>query len=176
MEVMRGAAAVAAFLILAACSTSSGLSATETRSGFDGARVVHIAPHGAACVDMPCISIGGEWNSKRPQSALVIASLAGPEFAGLRALEFNIDGRMTSYPAAPGLSEFTAPTPPLRMSTHTFVVPMADLRAIADARRAWVRVSSTRGWSEQAIVDGDTDSKALHALRRFLAQVDSGAK
>lgn len=62
------------------------------------------------------------------------------------------------------------------MSTHTFVVPMTDLRAIADARRVWVRVSSTRGWSEQAIVDGDTDSKALHALRRFLAQVDSGAK
>ena len=53
---------------------------------------------------------------------------------------------------------------------------MTDLRAIADARRVWVRVSSTRGWSEQAIVDGDTDSKALHALRRFLAQVDSGAK
>lgn len=176
MEVMRATAAILAAMILAACSSTTGLDATESRSGFDGARVVNIAPHGAACTELPCISIGSEWNSKRPQSAIVVASIASHEFTGLRALEFNIDGRMTAYQAAPGLSEFTAQTPPIRQSSHAFVVPMADLRAIVDARRVWVRVSSVRGWVEQPIIDGDRDSKALHALRRFLAQVDAGPK
>ena len=46
------------------------------------------------------------------------------------------------------------------------------LRSIAGAQRAWLRVHTTDGYVEDAIVDGSTDSKALHAMRRFLSEVD----
>lgn len=162
---------------LASCSTTSGLAPRESTSGLDGARVVRIDPHGAACGALPCVSIGAEWNSKRPDTALALVAVTSSQFAGLRRLELNIDGRMVDVASQAGQpSQFTAPAPTLRQSLQTFVVPLADLRAVTTAQRAWMRVTTLNGYVEHAIVDGATDSKALHALRRFVAQVDAAPK
>lgn len=172
----RMLAAVMAAMMVAGCANTDGLAARESASGFDGARVVSIDPHGVACEALPCISIGGEWNSKRPDTVLALVSVTSGEFSALRRLELNIDGRVVDVaPQAGSVSRFTAPVPAMRQSLQTFVLPLADLRAVASARRAWVRVTTLNGYTEQAIIDGATDSKAVHALRRFVAQIDAGA-
>lgn len=163
-------AAVAA--LVAGCATTSGLEPTESRSGFDGARVVDIAPHGAACDAVPCLAIGAQWNSKTADAALLHVRIVGPRFLGITGVELAVDGSTTSI-SAPGPSSFEPGPPPLRNSTQTVPVQLQQVRAIAAARKAWIRVRTPEGYIEAPIVDSGIDSKALHALRRFLAAVDS---
>lgn len=165
---------VLAALTLAGCSTTSGLDATETRSGFDGARIVDIRPHGAACKELPCPSLGAQWNSKTPQLALLHVKVSGYKFSGITRVELAIDGAITRLEAR-GPSAFESTTPPIRDSSHSVGVPLDRLREMAAARKAWVRVHTVEGFVEAPIVDGAEDSKALHAMRRFLAAVDGAA-
>lgn len=161
---------LAAAFGLASCANTAGTAPTETRAGFDGARVVDIAPHGAACLSMPCVSLGAQWSSANPTSALLKVRLTGNAYTGIRRLELNIDGATRSLETSAGLTRFSSAVPPLRDSDQVFGVPLATVQALATAKRAWVRVHTGDGYIDAAVIDGDADSKALHALRRFLAQ------
>lgn len=162
----------AAVLALAGCATTGGSAPAERTSGFDGARVVSIAPHGAACASLPCISVGAEWNSKMPDAALLVVTVSGSKYTGISRVEISIDEAKPTGRAASGVTRFEMTTPPVRESTQVFGIGLAELRGIASARRAWVRVYTVDGYLEEAIVDGQRDSKALHAIRRFLAKID----
>ena len=157
---------------LAGCATTSGLDPKESRSGFDGARIVQISPHGATCPNIPCVSLGAHWSSANPEGALLIVRISGTTYSGIRRVEFNIDGTITAHEAKGSLTRFS-PGTGLRESEQTFGTRLEVIRRIAEARRAWVRVYTNDGYIEDAIIDGEKDSKALHALRRFLAQQGS---
>lgn len=159
-----------AALVGAGCSTTSGLSPESTRSGFDGARVVTISHHGNACTSILCTGLGAQWTSANPADAILTVTVFN-EFKGITGAALNIDGKITTIKPI-GLTNFSRPGAPLKESSSNFAVPLQLLRSIAGAQRAWLRVHTTSGYLEDAIVDGATDSKALHAMRRFLAEVD----
>jgi len=46
------------------------------------------------------------------------------------------------------------------------------VRRITMAHRVWVRVGTTSGTVDGAVIDDSRDSKAYNALKRFIAQVD----
>ena len=170
---LKNAAALGAACIVAACSTTSGTEATEKRSGFDGGRVVSIAPHGTACSDFVCISLGAQWSQVAGTGAVLEVAILGA-YRSITRAELSIDGRVVPLNSG-NITTFATPVPGLRESRKPFGVPLQTLRDITQAKRAWVRVYTPEGYMESAVVDGATDSKALHALRRFLAQVDKGA-
>jgi len=158
-------------LTLAGCATTIGTAPTDTRSGYDGARVVTISPHGGACTSMLCPMLGAQWTSKAPDLAVVTVRVSGA-YLPINGARLMIDGKETALQPLPGVTNFAAPIPGVRESSRDFTVPLATVRALAGAQKAWLRVGTTDGGTEVAIIDGATDSKALHAMRRFLAQVD----
>ncbi|MDT7834992.1 hypothetical protein [Aquabacterium sp. OR-4] len=165
--------AAALALVLTGCATTDGLAPTVSRAGFDGARVVDIAPHGAACPGLPCEMLGAQWTSARPGAAVLVLRITGPKFVGVRGLRVSVDGAVRALLPA-GLTRFDPGLGPLsRESTQPFGVDLALIRQITAAQRVWLRVETLDGVSDVAVIDGATDSKALHALRRFLAQVDA---
>lgn len=169
---MRPALILVAALAAAGCATTSGLAPSSTRSGFDGARVVAIPGHGAACAGVVCPGLGVQWSDRTPTAAIVTVHVFN-ELRGIVGAQLAIDGRIVTLRAMPALTNFSRPGDPLKESRRDFTASLADVRAVAQAQRAWIRVQTTDGTIESAIVDDSTDSKALHALRRFLAEVDA---
>ncbi len=165
-------AAAAAALILSGCATTSGTDATEKRSGFDGARVVNVPPHATACAEFTCIALGAQWSQAAPAGAVLEVAIINAYRPILRA-ELAIDGRVVPLTSV-GITTFPTLPAPMRESRKAFGTTMQAVRDLAAARKAWIRVHTPEGYIESAIVDGATDSKALHALRRFLARVDAG--
>lgn len=169
---MKSAALLLAALTLAGCATTSGTAPTSTISGFDGGRVVNIAPHGAACTEFFCPGLGAQWNSTRPDSAVVTVAIFN-EIRGITGAQISVDGQATTWRKLTPLTNFSRAGDPLKVSSADFSVPMREVRAIASGQhRVWLRVLTTAGYSEVAVIDGSTDSKAFHALRRFVAEVD----
>jgi hypothetical protein len=158
-------------LLGAGCATTSGNAPETTRSGFDGARVVSITPHGNACTTVLCTGLGAQWSSARPDQAIVSVAVFN-QITGITGAAVNVDGKVTQL-AAIAPTGFNRLGDAQKVSRSDFVVPLQLVRSIAGAKRAWLRVTTPGGSLEDAIVDGSTDSKALHALRRFLAEVDA---
>lgn len=159
----------AAALITVGCATTAGNAPTSSVSGFDGGRVVNISGHGLACKTMVCSGLGAQWSSKSPQSAIVTVYLFN-DIKGITGASLSVDGQVTSLRAV-NLTNFSRPGDAVKQSRADFVVPLQLVRSITTAQKAWLRVQTTDGYVEDAIVDGPTDSKALHALKRFLAEV-----
>lgn len=169
----RSAAILAAAAILAGCATTTGTAPRESRSGFDGARVVSIQGHGLACKTVLCTGLGAEWNSKRPDMAVLTVHVFNA-YVPITGAQLSIGSRPPVALHGPTMPTGLDRTGGVRESSQGFAVPLALVRDIAAADRAWLRVLTTSGAIDEAIVDGATDSKALHALRRFLAAVDAG--
>lgn len=168
---MRLTICVALAAALAGCANTNGLSATEQRSGFSGDRVVTIPGHGNACTGAICTGVGLEWSAASPNFVILTAQIYNA-WAPIAGASLSIDGRVVTLRAQPGITNFSPPRDPLRVSQRDFRVPLALVREIASSQRAWLRVQTSNGYLEDAIIDGPVDSKAYHAIGRFLAQVD----
>lgn len=158
---------------LAGCATTTGLAPTSSTSGFDGARVVDIAPHGTVCDEMPCVALGAQWNSRFPESVIVTVVTLDPKFSGIQKATFSIDGKELAF-RPKGLTRFDPGFSAVaRESRQDFVVPLETLRQIRAAGRVWLRVSTLDGYVDRAVLDGQKDSKAYHAIGRLLAEIDN---
>lgn len=160
-----------AALALAGCATTSGTGPTVSRSGFDGSTVVDISPHGNDCSSMTCTGLGAQWSSANPQSAILKVQVFN-DITAITGAQISVDGQVISLEPLRGLTNFDTSTPGLKASVKGYHVTLSDLRRISGAQRAWLRVSTPSGYVEDRIVEGPADSKALHAIRRFLAAVD----
>ena len=157
-----------ASLFTLGCATTSGLNPQTAVSNFDGVKSVAIAPHGAACKSMVCPMIGASWLDNQPDNVGITVRLFN-EIANIRSVSFNIDGEIinikndhaTSFDQAVGAN----------YSQATMVVSYSILTKILQSKRTWMKVSTSKGAHEVAIVDGTVDSKAFNALKRFDAQV-----
>lgn len=164
---------VLALAALAGCSTTSGTGPNVSRSGFDGARVVTINGHGNACKGMLCTGLGAQWSSKNPTESVLVVYVFN-DIKGITGAQLNIDGQtydLTTMRPFTNFSDFGAAT---KESRKGFLVPTDLVRKITASQRTWLRVQTTGGYVEDAVIDGQTDSKAYHALKRFLAAVDQG--
>jgi hypothetical protein len=171
---MRKALAALAVCVMAGCANTDGMAPTVSIAGYDQARVVNISPHGLACDELPCLALGVEWSSAKPESAVLIVKRVGIDYAGINRLSLKVDGKETTLAARASGTEFAAGSPPMRESIQTFAAPMQLVRDLASGRQVLARVDSVRGYLDGAIMDGEKDSKAVHALRRFLLAVDQG--
>ncbi|OTG86109.1 hypothetical protein B9T31_08700 [Acinetobacter sp. ANC 4558] len=153
---------------LSGCATTSGLSAQTAISGFDGKKHVRIAPHGAACTSMICPAIGAIWIEDAPNMVGLNFEVVN-DIRAINSAELNIDGEiikltntnLTNFNTNIGVS-----------SAKVYTTDFAVIDKIINSKRTWVRLNTSKGYVEAAIVDSGKDSKAFHALKRFKNQVE----
>ena len=167
------AAAAAVTFVLSGCSTTSGLSPEVSKSGFDGATVVDVAPHGNQCLNL-CTTLGAQWSSARPDMASLRVGIYDPsKFYAIRGAQVRIGGDVITLKPEPGTAQFEVDRAgAARDSNRWFAVPLDLVRRIAASDDAWIRLSTNAGTVDDAIIDNGKDSKALNALKRFLAKID----
>jgi len=164
-------AILAAAVAMAGCATTSGTGPTVSRSGFDGSTVVDISPHGNDCSSMTCTGLGAQWSSTTPDAAILKVQVFN-DITAITGAKLNVDGQVIDLEPLRGLTNFDTSTPGLKISVKGYQIKLSELRRVASSQRAWLRVSTPSGYIEDRIVEGPADSKALHAIRRFLAAVD----
>lgn len=120
---------------------------------------------------MTCTGLGAQWNSKRPADSVLVVSLFN-EVKAIIGAQLNIDGKVYDLSNAQPFTNFSDFGAATKESRKGFIVSTDLIRKITTSQRTWLRVTTTAGNFEDAVIDGQTDSKAYHALRRFLASVD----
>jgi hypothetical protein len=162
--------AFCAAIFLAGCSTSSGLQPTVQRSGFDGATVVNIEPHGTSCSSF-CTTIGAQWSSKAPDSVILSIGVVGyTNYHVVSGAAVRINDKIIELTPAPVLTSH-ANTTGARQSEKDFYAPLSLVEEIVASDDAWIRVRTNSGVMDDLIVSGGKDSKAYHALGRLLSSI-----
>lgn len=157
------------FLVfLSGCANTIGTAPQEGYSGFDDARIVNLPPHGNACTGWVCTGLGAQWSEEYPDQALLIVTVFNDTTAVTGAL-LNIDGEKIRLDQSQASTSFDSEV--ITTSSKAYLVPLSLIRRIVDANRVWMRVETPSGTIEDAIIDGSTDSKSYHALKRFLAAI-----
>ena len=151
------------------CSTTSGLNAITSTSNFDGVKSVGIAPHGAACKSFACPSLGATWLDNQPNNVGFAVQIFN-SIETINSVAFNIDGEIIKIDAL--LPTRFSQESGINLSTTSVVTDYKVLTRILQSKKTWMRVSTSKGSHEVAIIDGNIDSKAFHALKRFDAQVN----
>jgi hypothetical protein len=158
-------------LVFVSIATLLGCAATPTvtRSRFDGAKEVAIEPRTNDCSlgGGTCTGLGAQWNSGHPSDALLIVSIHG-ESKAITGAELSIDGEKHELSPTETPTHFSQGP----FSEKSFSTRLGLVRKIAASRRTWIRVHTTSGYCENAVVDGETESPAFVGLKRFLAAVD----
>lgn len=153
---------------LVGCSTTSGSGAKTSVSNFDGSKSVSISAHGAACRSMICPMLGATWVEKHPNTVGFTVQVLN-EITNINSVAFNIDGEIIQLNGV-GLTDFDRMAN-AKISRKSIVADYSVLEKILNSKRTWMKVSTSNGPLEVAIIDGTTDSKAFHALKRFDAEV-----
>ena len=173
MKRLMLATAAAVTMILSGCATTSGLAPDISKSGFDGAAVVDIAPHANMCLSL-CTTLGAQWSSSRPDVAnLRIGIYDLSKFYSIRGAQIRVGQDVIDLTPEPGITQLEVdPAGVARDSHKWFTVPLDLIRRIAASNDAWIRLNTNAGTVDDAIIDNGKDSKALNALKRFLSKVD----
>jgi hypothetical protein len=169
---MRRLFVVFLVFVVSGCATTSGIDPVIGYSGFDNAKTVSINPHGNACSSMVCTGLGAQWNSSNPDAAILIVQVFN-EYAAISRAELNIDGKKVSLSSAQTITDFSSSGSAMRESSKGFGIPLSVVEKILSAKRVWLRVHTPTGYIEDPVIDGEKDSKAYHALSRFVAAVKS---
>ncbi|KCB21126.1 hypothetical protein L544_3893 [Bordetella hinzii OH87 BAL007II] len=119
---------------------------------------------------MICTGLGAQWSSKNPTESVLVVSLFN-ETRAIIGAQLNVDGKVYDLSNAQPFTNFSDFGAATKESRKGFIVQTDLIRKITTSQRTWLRVITTAGNFEDAVVDGQTDSKAFHALRRFLASV-----
>jgi len=157
-------------LLLTSCGTTTGLSPTTAHSGFDNARIVNIVPHGNAMTGMIGTGIGAQWNEVKKDQVILIIAVFNTTTA-ITGAELNIDGEKLTLTPTADITDMESGGEIMKKSTKGFVTKLATVEKIIRSKRTWLRVSTPTGTMEDAVIDGAKDSKAYHALKRFMDAV-----
>ncbi|EBE9340285.1 TPA: hypothetical protein ACIUKL_002079 [Salmonella enterica subsp. enterica serovar 4,5,12:b:-] len=164
-------ALLALTIFLAGCSNSTGLAPSVSQSGFDGARVVDIEPHGNACASMICTGLGAQWSSTKPDIVFLKVKIFN-EYKGIAGAKLNIDGQIYDLKPVNQANSFNADGGVMATTEMVFITTPDVVRKITLSKRTWLRVITTTGTIEDPVIDGSQDSKAYYALQRFVAEMD----
>jgi hypothetical protein len=162
-----------AAVLLAGCATSTGLAPKTSYSGFDNAAVVDIPPHGNVPnggFNMIATGIGAQWNQAHKDQVILVIAVFNLRTV-ITGAELNIDGKKFALAPTPGITDTQAAGDIMKESTRDFISDLATVKKITESKRTWLRVHTPTGAIENAVIDGDKDSKAFNALKRFLNQV-----
>lgn len=153
--------------LCAGCSTSTGLSPEVAHGGFDNARTVNIPPHGNAISGMIGTGIGAQWSEAKSDQVILIIAVFNT-YTGITGAELNIDGEKIALTPTAGVTDMNAGGDIMKTSTKGFVTQLDTVEKIIKSKRTWLRVHTPTGSMENAVIDGAKDSKAYHALIRFM--------
>ncbi|WP_372810067.1 hypothetical protein [Pseudoalteromonas nigrifaciens] len=164
------------------CATSSGLNPTTSKSEFDNTKTIDIKPHGLSCKNtgVYCPTLGFRWEDDSPSTAairLVILDLyssqsIGGDYVRIGNLRLKIDGELvTLSPVGSGLTSYNYDKITGRTSTQAYVVPKSLLNKIYSSKETLVQVVTDKGDIEDYIIKPNADTKAYHALNRFLEAI-----
>lgn len=95
------------------------------------------------------------------------------EYAAISGAEINIDGKIINLSSPTSITVFSESGSVMQTSTKGFGVPLSVIEKILSAKRVWLRVHTPTGYIEDSVVEGDKDSKAFHALSRFIKTINS---
>lgn len=157
----------------AGCGTTTGLSPNQAHSGFDDARTVSIRPHGnipSGALNVMGTGIGAEWNEAKKDQVLLIIAVFNLT-TGITGAELNIDGEKITLTPTAGVTDMDSGGSTMKISTRGFGTQLDTVEKIIQSKKTWLRVHTPTGTMENAVIDGDKDSKAYHALKRFMASV-----
>ncbi len=166
---------VAIALTLAGCANTSGSAPIVGFSGFDRAKIVTINPHGNDCSTIICTGIGAQWNSSTPDSALLIVNVFN-DITSISEAQLNIDGEIIKLKKSVTVTDMDIKTfggVTTKESSKTFTTDISTIKKIISSKRTWLRVLTPTGYIEDRVIDGEKDSKAFHALKRFMLSVES---
>lgn len=96
------------------------------------------------------------------------------EYRGITGAQLNMDGQVLTLKKTATATTMDA-SGGMKQSTQSFIVPLSLIRDITNSQRTWLRVQTPSGSYEDAVIDGAKDSKAFHALKRFLSSVDEAS-
>jgi hypothetical protein len=159
-------------LMLSGCATTSGTNPIVSKSGFNNSKTVSIATHGNACSTIVCTGLGAQWDSSEPEKAILVVSIIN-EIKAITGAELNIDGAKQTLTPTLSVTSFES-LGYIKSSSKGFVVSASTIDEIINAKRVWIRTHTPTGYMEDAVIDGGKDSKAFHALRRFMVEVKKG--
>ena len=154
----------------AGCGTTTGLSPKISHSGFDNARVVSIAPHGNAISGMIGTGIGAQWNEAQKDKVILIIAVFNAD-TGITGAELNIDGEKIALTPTEAVTDMESGGDIMKISTKGFLTELDTVEKIIRSKRTWLRVHTPTGSMEDAVIDGAKDSRAYHALIRFMDAV-----
>lgn len=161
------------------CATSSGLNTTVSSSDFDNSKTIDIAPHGLSCKKtLPyCPSVGFRWSDKTPDNAYIRLAVydlssvntVGGNYLSIKDLRLKINGEVvTLKPVGNGLTNYSYDKTVGKTSVQVYEVPISLLKNIYSSKETLVQIVTDKRNLEDYFVKSDADTKAYHALGRFL--------
>lgn len=160
-----------ALLVLTGCSNTSGLNSSIQKDSYDGSSIVTMPAHGNDCKTVVCTGIGAQWVSKSPDKAILVINVFN-EITSIDSAKISIDGKEYDIKSKDGYSNFDSFSPSIRNSKQAFKVDMAMIRSIASASDVRLKVYTSKGQISDTVISAGGDSKAYHAIRRFVDDVD----
>ncbi|RUO20927.1 hypothetical protein CWE08_07450 [Aliidiomarina iranensis] len=154
--------------LLTACATTTGTQPDVRTSGFDQAKIVEIQPHGASCGSAGCLGLGAQWNESHGDNAFFIVT-SYMDYVAILDAQLNIDGQVIDLEPADVVTDFDSQYG--KVSSKGFRTNLDTIEAITKADRVWLRIKTPNGTREDRIIDQDGDSKAYHAMKRFMNSV-----
>ncbi|MES1181139.1 MAG: hypothetical protein ABUL66_04685, partial [Verrucomicrobiota bacterium] len=96
------------------------------------------------------------------------------EYIGVAGAELNIDGEKFALTPLQNITDMNDDFG-IKTSSRTFQTSLATVEKIIHSKRTWIRVNTPTGALENAVIDGDKDSKAYNALIRFMNAVKANS-
>jgi hypothetical protein len=114
--------------------------------------------------------IGAQWSEARKDQVILIIAVFNM-YTGITGAELNIDGERIALTSTTTVTDMGAGGESMKISTQGFVTRLDTVEKIIRSKRTWLRVHTPTGTMEDAVIDGAKDSKAYHALIRFMESV-----
>ena len=156
-------------LLLAGCTTIDH-SPERGSTGFDSTRTVSITPHENASDRMIPTGIGAQWTAAKKDEVILIIAVFN-NHVEITGAELNIGGERIALTPTANVTDMKADLNNLKTSTKGFLTTLHTVKKIVNSGRTWLRVHTPTGTMDDAVKDRARDSKAYHALKRFMNDV-----
>lgn len=91
------------------------------------------------------------------------------DYVAILDAQLNIDAQVIVLEPADVVTDFDSQYG--KVSSKGFRTNLDTIEAITKADRVWLRIETPNGTREDRIIDQDGDSKAYHAMKRFINAV-----
>jgi len=129
-----------------------------------------MTPHQNASDRLIPTGIGAQWSEAKKDEVILIIAVFH-DHVEIRGAELNIGGEKIALTPTADVTDMKADLNNLKTSTKGFLTTLHTVKKIVNSRRTWLRVHTATGAMDDAVKDGARDSKAYHALKRFMNDV-----